>query len=262
MLAAERARLGARGRSGVGGLVGHARLGLIAAVVLPAALAGGAVLAFTAGSQAAPEASVGGSPAQLAALADLGRRPSPTWDGSHTFDARAPAVPLRPLLAEPGRAGLEPSPLEPLAGGIRPAPPQRIAIPAADLETSIEPVGVRGGAIEVPDLGSAGWYEGGPRPGERGRAVVIGHLDARRGPGLFARVPRLPPGTLITVTDRRGEVHRFRVIGGAQVRKNRFPARYLFGGSDAPVLILVTCGGPYRQRGGYRDNILLYARGA
>lgn len=260
--AAERARLRARARPGHGSRVGRARLGLVAAVLLPAVLAGGAVLAFTAGSQEAPGGGAGGSPAQLAALADLGRRPSATGNSSDAFDARAAAVPLRPLLAEPGRAGLEPSPLEPVEGGIRPAPPERIAIPAAGVDTSVEPVRARGGAIEVPDLGNAGWYDGGPRPGERGRAVVIGHLDARRGPGLFARVPRLPPGTLVAVTDRRGEVHRFNVIGGAQVRKDRFPAKYLFGASDAPVLVLITCGGPFRPGSGYRDNVLLYAQAA
>ena len=106
----------------------------------------------------------------------------------------------------------------------------------------------RGGAIRVPSLGRAGWFEGGPRPGEPGRAVIIGHLDTKRGPGLFARVPALRA--------RRGH-HDHRparatctLPGGrarAQVRKDRFPTEEVYGGSARPVLVLVTCGGPYDQ---------------
>jgi sortase (surface protein transpeptidase) len=109
-------------------------------------------------------------------------------------------------------------------------------------------------------VGVAGWFSGGPRPGERGRAVVIGHLDRRRGPGLFARVPRLRPGAPITITDRAGDVHRFRVVGGAQVKKDRFPTGEVYGRAARPVLVLVTCGGPFRRGHGYRDNVLVYAR--
>ena len=114
----------------------------------------------------------------------------------------------------------------------------------------------------MPDVGTAGWYSGGPRPGEQGRAIVIGHLDTRKGPGLFARVPELPPGTAVAVTDRRGGVHRYRVVGGAQVAKDRFPARHVYGAADAPVLVLITCGGDYDPDSGYEDNVLLYARAA
>ena len=230
-------------------------------MVLPALAAAGTVLMMTGGSAAAA-AGDAASPARLLAVAELGNRSSRTWAASRRLDPGAGATPLLPLLAAPGQAALEPSPLEPLEGGIRPAPPQRIAIPAAGVDAVVDPVGTRGGAIEVPDIGRAGWYDAGPRPGERGRAVVVGHLDSRSGPGLFARVPELPPGTLITVTDRRGGVHRFTVVGAAQVPKDRFPARYLFGGSDVPVLTLITCGGPYRPAGGYRDNVLLFARAA
>ena len=41
-------------------------------------------------------------------------------------------------------------PLEGIEGGVRPAPPQRIAIPDAGVETVIDPVGTRKGEIEVP----------------------------------------------------------------------------------------------------------------
>jgi len=92
--------------------------------------------------------------------------------------------------------------------------------------------------------------------------VIIGHLDTRRGPGLFARVPGLERGSAIAVTDRRGTEHRYTVIGTAQVEKAHFPADEVYGGAKAPVLVLVTCGGPFVEGKGYRDNVLLYARAA
>lgn len=147
-------------------------------------------------------------------------------------------------------------------GGPRPDVPVHISIPSADVNTAVKAVGSDGGPIAVPAIGLAGWWKGGPRPGERGRAVIIGHLDTARGPGLFAKVPGLRRHTLVDVTDKRGAKHRYRVVGRVQVRKDRFPTDEVYGGGDAPVLVLVTCGGPYVQGKGYRDNVLIFARAA
>jgi hypothetical protein len=220
--------------------------GLVAAVVLPALAAGGAVLVIAADDDP-PEAK--GDPAALARKAEAPR----------TLGPRASQT-LRPILARRGRSGVQEIPLEGIEGGVRPAPPQRIAIPDAGVETVIDPVGTRKGEIEVPPLGRAGWFDGGPRPGEVGRAVVIGHLDTRRGPGLFARVPKVPVGAGVRITDRRGDVYSYEIIGRAQVRKDRFPTAEVYGSASQPVLVLVTCGGPYSEKDGYRDNVLLYAR--
>jgi hypothetical protein len=207
---------------------------------------GGAVL-IVAGS-GDPGIPGGGRPAEvLARLADAETRATP---------------PLHPMSARAGSAAIGPERLESLAGGVRPARPSRISIPAAGVDAAVEPVDEHGGELTVPHIGTAGWFEGGPRPGEPGRAVLIGHLDTHTGPGLFARVPTLPPGTRVSVLDRRGQEHRYNVVGGAQVPKDRFPAASVYGHADAPVLVLITCGGPFRPGRGYRDNVLVYARAA
>lgn len=207
------------------------------------------MLALAPGSE--PDRVAGGSAAQLARKAE---RPRTIGPGATRT--------LRPILARRGRSGVQSIPLEGIEGGVRPAPPQRISIPDAGVETVIDPVGTREGEIEVPELGRAGWFQGGPRPGEPGHAVLIGHLDTRRGPGLFARVPSVPVGAAVVVTDRRGEVHSYEVVGRTQVRKDRFPTSEVYGSASRPVLVLVTCGGPFREGRGYRDNVLLYARAA
>jgi hypothetical protein len=227
------------------------RAGLVASIALPAlaaALATG-LLVRPDGSGPSP---VRGSAPALARLAEL----------TPAAPLPSEAETLRPTVALPGSAGLRVNPLEPITGGIRPAPPARISIPAARIDAAVEAVRLRAGGIEVPEVGRAGWFEAGPRPGEPGRSIVIGHLDSRSGPGLFARVPSLPPGTRISITDGRGDVHRYNVIGGAQVAKSAFPAEYVYGSADRPVLVLITCGGPYTPGKGYRDNVLVYARAA
>ncbi len=225
----------------------RSRLGLALAVIVPALLAGGGVLWL--GAQ------VENPELPTAAMVRSDARP-------RTLGARASRA-LRPVVATAGRAGVRGNDLEDLAGGVRPAVPDRIAIPAARVDTVVDAVDTdRAGAIRVPSLGRAGWYEGGPRPGEPGRAVIIGHLDTERGPGLFARIPSLQAGEAIRITDRRGAERRYEVVGSVQVRKDRFPTEEVYGGSGGTALVLVTCGGPYDEERGYRDNILVYARAA
>jgi hypothetical protein len=221
-------------------------VGLLLAIVLPALFTGGAVLVVAHADD--PGVPGGGQPAAaLARLAEGEARVTPA---------------LHPVSATVGAAALGSERLESLAGGVRPAPPTRISIPAAGIDAQVVPVSEHRGALTVPHIGEAGWFDAGPRPGEPGRAVLIGHLDTNEGPGLFARVPTLPPGTRITVLDRRGDDHNYNVVGLAQVRKDRFPTSSVYGHADAPVLVLVTCGGPFRPGRGYRDNVLLYARAA
>ena len=223
--------------------------GLAAATLIPGAAAATLVL-LTAG-ESRPSAPTGPAAPTLARLADLPPLRIPPQPRS-----------LNPVVPVEGRLGVNVDKLEPLSGGVRPAPPGRIRIPDAQVDAGIEAVRARRDGIEVPPAGWAGWYSGGARPGEPGRAVVIGHFDTSEGPGVFEQVPELDRGARIEVVDNRGEVHGYRVVGVTRVRKRRFPTRAVYGPSRNPVLVLVTCGGPYVAGRGYRDNVLVYARSA
>ena len=49
----------------------------------------------------------------------------------------------------------------------------------------------------------ASWYTGSPSPGERGPAVLLGHVNATGGgPGVFAELRALKPGDTIEVPQR------------------------------------------------------------
>jgi hypothetical protein len=223
------------------------RRSLLLATCLPAAVAG------LAGALLAPV--LGGSDQRLgpesAMAADLAR------DAARPGTIR-PLVPVverggQPRLAEhPGAAG---------AAATRPAPPAWISIPAARVAAPVDSLGARPTGLQVPELGRAGWWNGGPRPGEDGRAVVVGHLDSLHGPDVFAHVPELVRGDAIVVRDRSGEYHHYAVVGLTRVAKAQFPTADVYGPAPRPVLVLVTCGGPYdRALGHYRDNVLVYAR--
>ena len=128
------------------------------------------------------------------------------------------------------------------------------------MDTSVKPVAATEEGIEVPAIGHAGWFDGGARPGDPGRAVIIGHLDGAAGAGVFENVPSIKNGSEIVVVDEDGGVHRFAVTGKLQVPKDEFPADAVYGGSESPVLVLVTCGGEYLEGSGYTDNVVIYAR--
>ncbi len=147
-----------------------------------------------------------------------------------------------------------------LAEGVRPAPPRSISLAGAS-PIPVERVGLSHGEIVVPRPDRAGWFEAGARPGEPGRAVIIGHVDTLYGPGAFAPLRWLREGSRVTVLDARGLPHRYVIFSRIQVPKPQFPAQAVYGPSRQPELVLVTCGGSFdRGTGSYSDSVVLHAR--
>ncbi len=140
--------------------------------------------------------------------------------------------------------------------------PVRLRIPEAGVDTSVVRVGLTPqGWIEAPtDWNVAAWYEGGPRPGQEGPAVIVGHIDSRSGPAVFQRLPTLRIGATIQVDRQDGTTVTFQVAARRQVAKQNFPAADLYAPTLKSSLILITCGGLFdRTTGHYRDNIVVTA---
>ena len=117
------------------------------------------------------------------------------------------------------------------------------------------------GRVEVPaDFGVAGWFADGPRPGQAGPAVILGHVDSRRGPGVFFPLAGLAPGTEVQVDRADGSTVAFRVTSVLKVPKAGFPTELVYGPTLQSSLRLVTCGGPFdHAAGSYRDNVIVSA---
>lgn len=221
-----------------------------------------------------PTAAAGTSGAQVAAGGSSG----PGGDGSAPRGAQAVAedVPAAGTStagpggeAEPGAGtppvgNATPGPSVPGVPSLRRSAPTRVKIPRIGVDAPLASVGVlRSGEIEVPPLdrpGLAGWYRLGPSPGEQGPAVILGHVNTRRGPAVFNRLRELTRGDKVTVTRTDGSTVVFTVEATEQASKHRFPTKRVYGHVDGAALRLITCGGVLNPRShSYTDNIIIYA---
>ena len=142
------------------------------------------------------------------------------------------------------------------------APPLRLRIPTIGVDTRLERLGrAPDRTIALPRRpGQAGWYAEGPRPGEPGPAVVIGHVDWDHGPAVFFRLSDLRPGAAVEVDRADGSTIRFRVTAVKQVAKSRFPTDEVYAPDLTPSLRLITCGGSFdRSIRSYRNNVIVFA---
>ncbi|HTX28278.1 MAG TPA: class F sortase [Streptosporangiaceae bacterium] len=142
--------------------------------------------------------------------------------------------------------------------------PVHIRIPAIGVSAPVTRVGKNAdGTVQVPPLGDhnlAGWYEYGAAPGQRGAAVILGHVDSLTGISVFFYLKDLRAGDRIYVTLADGTVAAFAVDGVQKVAKTAFPTAAVYGHVRYPELHLITCGGPFdRASGHYLDNIIVYA---
>ena len=142
------------------------------------------------------------------------------------------------------------------------APPVRLRIPALHVTSQLERLGqLPDGTVAVPARPDvAGWYKDGPRPGQPGPAVILGHVDSHSRPGVFFDLWRLKPGAAVSVDRADGSTVTFRVTSVSRVPKTRFPTDLVYAPTLQSTLRLVTCGGSFdRTRRSYRDNVIVFA---
>jgi LPXTG-site transpeptidase (sortase) family protein len=140
--------------------------------------------------------------------------------------------------------------------------PIRISIPAIGVDAPVIRLGLNPDrTIQVPtNLADAGWFQPGPEPGERGAAVIAGHLESRSGPGVFYRLRELPVGGMIEVQLQDRTTVRFVVRSMTRVPKSRFPTKLVYARTKEPTLSLVTCAGPLNwSTGHHQDNYIVFA---
>ena len=201
---------------------GHApqRLRAAAGGVLAAAVVGAAGLALT------PESSAGHAPA-----------PQP-----------ARSLPALDRLAVPTPSEAS----EPVA----------VALPRLGVRSALDPLDLQpDGQLQAPPRWDvAGWYIRGPRPGERGPAVVAGHVDGPDGPAGFWRLQELRPGDRVEVSRADGSTAVFAVTRSLVVPKDDFPTAEVYGPTPHAELRLITCDGAFdRGSGHYLDNLVVFA---
>ncbi|MEU6103855.1 class F sortase [Streptomyces flaveolus] len=182
-------------------------------------------------------------------------------NGSGEFDAGPPqpasaaASDTRVAAGENAVAGLPP-----LAYAV----PDRVAIPAIQVDAPIMPVGLDAegwvGAPPPEDPNLAGWFTGAVSPGEKGTAVVVGHVDNKQGPAVFYGLGALKKGNRVEVSRQDGKTAVFEIYGIEVFEKDDFPGDRVYASKGTPELRVITCGGGFTKQNGYDGNVVAFAR--
>ncbi|GGS20603.1 class F sortase [Streptomyces aureoverticillatus] len=178
-------------------------------------------------------------------------------NGSGEFDA-GPPQPASAAAADraPDKAGA-PAPLTFSAA-------DRIRIKAIRVDAPMMAVGLDAeGWVDAPppdDPNLAGWFTGAISPGEKGTAVVVGHVDNQRGPAVFYGLGSLKKGQRVEILRRDRRTAVFEIYGIEVFDKNNFPGDRVYANGGTPELRVITCGGGFSKRNGYDGNVVVFAR--
>ncbi|WP_030323765.1 class F sortase [Streptomyces sp. NRRL B-3229] len=149
------------------------------------------------------------------------------------------------------------------APALPPSPPDRIRVPSIRVDAPLMGLALtRTGSLDVPPAAKknlAGWYEAGTTPGEKGTAIVAGHVDNAEGPAVFYDLGALRKGSAIEVDRRDGSVAVFTVDAVEVYDAKGFPDEKVYGAAARPELRVITCGGGYSRATGYRGNVVVFA---
>lgn len=139
----------------------------------------------------------------------------------------------------------------PVRGRPRYGLPVRLTIPRLGVDAAVEKVGLTpDGAMGVPSSpDTVAWFKLGPRPGDKGSAVIDGHSGYASVAAVFDDLPSLRKGDLLFVEDAKGVLVRFVVRKSRMFDRDANPSD-VFGRKDGRHLNLVTCTGAWDAAAG------------
>ncbi|MER6097637.1 class F sortase [Streptomyces sp. NPDC001728] len=183
--------------------------------------------------------------------------------GTEEIRAEGPPQPLAAAAPDGARAAVMSLPVS-APGPLPASTPVRVRVPAVRIDAPVTEVGLDAeGWIEAPppeDDRLAGWFDGAVTPGERGTAVVVGHVDTPNGRAVFYDLGAVGKGHRVEIARRDGRTAVFTVYGVEVVPKDAFPAKRVYADAGVPELRLITCGGTFTERNGYEGNVVVSAR--
>ena len=165
-------------------------------------------------------------------------------------------------------AGSDEIPLDPsgLNAGSQEAPdyfpsesPAMLSIPRIKVKAQIDPVGItpKGNMATPRNYSHVGWYRFGTLPGEKGSAVLAGHVNNGLSmPAVFARLDELEQGDDIYVTDGSGDELHFKVSQRA-IYNFAENVPEVFNQDDDRYLKLITCTGTWQEELRTHDSRLV-----
>ncbi|KOX25770.1 hypothetical protein ADL06_17820 [Streptomyces sp. NRRL F-6491] len=142
--------------------------------------------------------------------------------------------------------------------------PVRLRIPRIGVDAPFTDLRIGpSGALDPPpadDTNLVGWHAAGTSPGERGTALIAGHLDTATAPAVFARLSELDAGDTFEVTRADGTTAVFLTDSVESFHKGNFPDRRVYDDTPAALVRLITCAGAYdRTAKDYTENLVVFA---
>ncbi|HEX6922682.1 MAG TPA: class F sortase [Bacillales bacterium] len=141
--------------------------------------------------------------------------------------------------------------------------PVKIKIPAINVKTEVIKKGLvkegkYKGHMATPDNAvQTAWFKLGPKPGEKGAAIIAGHVDTTKGPGVFFNLEDLQEGDLVYITGKDGKKLTFKVFKKKAYPRKDVPLRKVFGYTPAKVVELITCTGDFIESEGTHNKRLV-----
>jgi LPXTG-site transpeptidase (sortase) family protein len=139
------------------------------------------------------------------------------------------------------------------------ARPARLIIPKIGLEAAVEAVGLTAENAMASPSGpdTVGWYKLGPRPGNKGSAVIDGHSGYASGEAAaFDRLTELSKGDRLFVEDASGRRASF-TVRKTQLFARDANAAAVFAPTASRRLNLITCTGSFDVAAGTHSQRLV-----
>lgn len=152
-------------------------------------------------------------------------------------------------------------PQNPVVSNVAPGLPVRLTIPTINVNAAIEQVGIApSGEMDVPaSTVDVAWFKLGYRPGEKGSAVISGHVDGKNGePAVFINLYKLKKGDTLYIEDDKGTSIAF-VVRESRTYNPGY-AEEVFTVNDTAHVNLVTCDGVWDgAKKSYSKRLVVFA---
>lgn len=140
--------------------------------------------------------------------------------------------------------------------------PIRLKIPSINVDALIQQVGLTPeGVLDIPvNVMDVGWYKFGSRPGQKGSAVIDGHVDGPDGsPAIFSDLRDLKEGDSIMVENDKNKPIYFVVKKISNYAVDSY-ASEVFNDNDGIHLNLITCNGAWDvSKNTYTERLIVFA---
>ncbi|MGE5540688.1 MAG: class F sortase [Bacillota bacterium] len=140
--------------------------------------------------------------------------------------------------------------------------PDRLIIPSLSIDANVQQVGLtKAGNMGIPsNFKDVAWYKYGTAPGQKGSAVIDGHVDNGLAlPGVFKHLGDIAVGDTVQVHTKQGSTLTFAVDEIERYPKDAVPLDKVFSRADTARLTLITCTGDWVQaQRTYDTRLIVY----